>query len=140
MTKLNFFIVKLAFIVFVFCVPAQPVYAGASIELVSPKSYAIFQRDAKNMAGVKVSGSLAGNADAIEARATASEDLDGTDIKWTVIVQAPSEGVFSAALQVPAGWYDIEVRAVKDKKTLDEVSVEYVGIGEVFITAGQSNS
>jgi eukaryotic-like serine/threonine-protein kinase len=55
----------------------------------------------------------------------------------------PAEGAraFDAALPAPAGgWYRVEVRALKDGKEVGSAAVEHVGVGEVFVGAGQSNS
>jgi hypothetical protein len=45
------------------------------------------------------------------------------------------------SLAAPAGgWYRVEVRIVKQGKPVDSTAVEHVGVGEVFVIAGQSNS
>src|SRR5262249_59329065 len=44
-------------------------------------------------------------------------------------------------LRVAAGgWYRLELRAVQKGKTVAEWTVEKVGVGEVFVIAGQSNA
>ena len=48
---------------------------------------------------------------------------------------------FDATLPAPAGgWYKLEVRALKDGKEVAQAAVDHVGVGEVFVGAGQSNS
>ena len=45
------------------------------------------------------------------------------------------------SLPAPAGgWYRVEVRLLKQGKPVDSAVVEHVGVGEVFVVAGQSNS
>ncbi len=39
-----------------------------------------------------------------------------------------------------AVWHRVEVRGVQDDETVAETAVEHVGVGEVFIVAGQSNA
>src|SRR5262249_50711532 len=38
------------------------------------------------------------------------------------------------------GWYKMELQALQDKKVVAEEAVDHVGIGEVFVIAGQSNA
>jgi hypothetical protein len=48
---------------------------------------------------------------------------------------------FVQEFPVPAGgWYKLEIRALLGNKTVYSKTVERVGVGEVFVTAGQSNS
>jgi hypothetical protein len=48
---------------------------------------------------------------------------------------------FACDVTVPAGgWYRLEVRYSRGGTVLGECCVEHVGVGEVFIVAGQSNS
>ena len=43
-------------------------------------------------------------------------------------------------MAVPGGWYNVEARAMNGTTVVSTTSRPYVGVGEVFITAGQSNS
>ena len=48
---------------------------------------------------------------------------------------------FRAELPARAGgWYRLEVRLLAGKAEVSEASVEHVGVGEVFVVAGQSNA
>jgi hypothetical protein len=48
---------------------------------------------------------------------------------------------FEAAMEAPAGgWHRLEVRARRGGTDAGQASVEHVGVGEVFVVAGQSNS
>jgi hypothetical protein len=49
-------------------------------------------------------------------------------------------GMFSATLRLAAGWYRIEAATAARGVALGRDAVEPVGVGEVFVTAGQSNS
>jgi len=52
-----------------------------------------------------------------------------------------TDGTFWIAIDVPAGgWYRCEARATRGTAVLAEAAVEHVGVGEVFVVAGQSNS
>ncbi|MBM3888573.1 MAG: sialate O-acetylesterase, partial [Verrucomicrobia bacterium] len=43
-------------------------------------------------------------------------------------------------LKLPTGWYRIEFRAKRGETVIATAAVERVGVGEVFVTCGQSNS
>ena len=48
---------------------------------------------------------------------------------------------FDVKLEAPdGGWYRVDLHVKQDGKSLTMRSVEHVGVGEVFIVAGQSNS
>ena len=53
-----------------------------------------------------------------------------------------TDGTFHVDLKLPAGgWYSVEVATVDEKgATLESATVQHVGVGEVFVTGGQSNS
>lgn len=49
--------------------------------------------------------------------------------------------VFSTEIPVLAGgWYQVEIRARNDSNTVAQAVVPHIGVGEVFVTCGQSNS
>ena len=60
---------------------------------------------------------------------------------WQALPTAPGPPEFSAALDLPAGgWYRLELRALRQGQAIASASVAHLGIGEVFLVAGQSNS
>jgi hypothetical protein len=74
-----------------------------------------------------------------EFRAVALPGAFGRGTEWQQLAGARSGDQYSAVVKVPAGgWYRIEVRGVADDKTIATAAVEPVGIGEVFVVAGQS--
>ena len=109
--------------------------------LSEPKTRAVFQRNSQNKALMPIQGSYLYFPEHIEARAVVMDGFEGTTTDWQVIDANPSGGNFASELPVASGgWYRIEVRAFYDTGYSSVVSVDKVGIGEVFITAGQSNS
>jgi hypothetical protein len=66
----------------------------------------------------------------------------GTTTAWQTIDASPSGANFSGTLSgVPAGgWYQIEVRGVSSGVTGGIAVQTKVGVGDIFVTAGQSNS
>src|SRR5262249_30593814 len=48
---------------------------------------------------------------------------------------------FQASISLPAGgWYRLEFRGTHDEKIVAETSLPHLGVGEVFVVAGQSNA
>jgi hypothetical protein len=107
----------------------------------APKTRAVFQRDSHGIAIVPVEGTYTDSPTQIEARVVVMDGFNGTALDWQVIDAAPTGDSFFATLPVAVGgWYSIEVRVFDGQAYSSTVSVDKVGVGEVFITAGQSNS
>lgn len=113
------------------------VYAGININ--KPMTRAIFQRDIFDIAMVPVEGTIIGiTFTSIEARYVLADDPAQYGL-WQQMNVVSSD--YDGPLDVPAGgWYTIEVRALNNVTTAAETSVLKIGIGDIFITAGQSNS
>ena len=116
----------------------------SQIKLTSPQSRAVYQRNGLGFSAVTVAGSYDKQVDKIEARlvpvqAGQGEDLDFRD--WKTIKTLPLNGNFSFTMSVKQGWYRLEVRGSLNGTIIGDVaSVDRVGVGEVFIIAGQSNA
>jgi hypothetical protein len=115
---------------------AEPV---ALEPLSRPFARSVYQRDSNNVARVPVSGACGGGLDRIEARAVARAGYHGAGTDWTVIDASPGTS-YSNHLEIAGGWYDLEVRAISNGVGVATARVERVGVGELFITAGQSNA
>jgi len=114
--------------------------ALGAITLSSSLEHAVFQRNPSDVALVPLSGTYTGTVTRIEARAVTIDGYYGTSTDWTTVVSSPSGGSYSSTMSVPAGWYTVEVRTMNGSTVVDTTSRSQVGVGEVFITAGQSNS
>lgn len=113
----------------------------SQITISSPVIRQIFQRDLSNKALVTITGSYSQPIDTLQARFISVRQGQGTDIDWTVIKSAPLGGLFKGSVIVRGGWYVLEVRGLLNGKVVGNVSrLERVGVGEVFIIAGQSNA
>lgn len=118
-----------------------------TLALSSPLERQVFQRGADGLGQVAIAGSLPTGVEAVEARAVLAEGAPrGKTVDWSIVTKiktAPSheEGRFSGRLPLSSGgWYRLEVRARKGEQTLGQATVEKVGVGDVYVTAGQSNS
>ena len=115
-------------------------HAGPNLTLLSPLDHQVIQRSSKKQGPLSIRGELAGFTAkkwTVEARLI----VDGQPGKWRRLSVNPSQHTFEAKWDVPAGgWHRLEVRALAGADVLVESVVEHVGVGEVFVIAGQSNS
>jgi hypothetical protein len=114
-----------------------------------PPSPAIFQRDPSNQANIRISGTILKVFEKlpiiIRARyiSANSPNKSGIWIESTITKRLSS---FSLTVQLPASpeWYEIEVQLVRKNSTavhvLAKKCIHRIGVGEIFLTAGQSNS
>ncbi len=130
--------------------PSAPASAIAQTPIVppvitAPTSRHIVQRTEANVGTIEIEGTYSvGTPDAIEARAVVMNGPadNGTTTAWQTIDASPAEGTFAGSLgNVPAGgWYQIEVRGVFGTSPSEVAILEKVGVGDIFVTAGQSNA
>jgi hypothetical protein len=128
----------------VFGIAGQPGIASAQLSLTAPLEQQVSQRTDKNQADVVVAGVVKDTADLIEVKAALANGIEnGEALGWTTIAQRKDlvDGNFSGRITLKAGgWYTITVRARLGEKVVAEASIAKVGVGDVFVTAGQSNS
>ena len=92
--------------------------------------YQVFQRNSSNQANILISGTYTGEPTAIEASFNQSP--------YVTIDSNPSNGTFSGTLpMVNSGQGTITIRYTNETGTT--ATVDNVGIGDVFVIAGQSN-
>lgn len=103
-----------------------------TITLTSPVNYQVFQRDENNLADIEIEGTYTGGpVSAIEARFGNGP--------WTVIDPNPNNGNFSGVLvDQTAGQGDVSVRFNTNVNIL--ATKNYIGVGDIYVVAGQSNA
>jgi hypothetical protein len=111
----------------------------AQIYVSFPTSRAVFQRNNANQATFRISGYYTSTINRVEARLVARDGV-GTSTDWRTIQSNPSGGVFAGDFTGQGGWYNLEIRGMNNDQPVGATSVERVGVGEVFIVAGQSNA
>ncbi len=115
--------------------------AAASLELASPADFQVFQRTSAGRGSIRVAGSL---SEVPVGKFTVEVQLTGADAdgawRWAADAEADG-GRFAGEFAAPAGgWYQLNLRVVRDGLPVAETNVAHVGVGEVFVVAGQSNS
>lgn len=102
-----------------------------SISITTPNPYQVIQRGETSTADININGTYTGNPSAIEA------SWNGTP--YQTIDSSPSDGSFSGTLENQlAGQGSLSVRFVND--TDIATSTAFVGVGDIFVIAGQSNA
>ncbi|SOD80098.1 T9SS type A sorting domain-containing protein [Spirosoma fluviale] len=106
-------------------------------QLTMPLSRIVFQRGLDNRAAVPIQGKCPASATSIQVKVKAING--GVSQDWTTI-GATTGGTFSGNLNLPGGWYSLQVRALSGGAEVGSWSLDRFGVGEVFVIAGQSNA
>lgn len=114
------------------------------ITITFPSQRAVFQRDNDGKATVFIGGYADQCMERIEARFVPRVVGQGTaapeNKDWEIIQTSPQAGLFYGSMVVQGGWYRLEVRGFREGAYTSVSEVERVGVGEVFVVAGQSNA
>jgi hypothetical protein len=107
--------------------------ATSAFRVTQPTERAVFQRNIHGVAEVPVAVAITDEqADAVEVRAV--DRWTQTPVKdWAKVTS-------DMKVTLSAGWFQLEFRALKGGSVVATGTIERVGVGEVFVTCGQSNS
>jgi len=100
------------------------------IFITSPASYQVFQRNVSNQATITVTGTYVGSPTTIQYQYQGGA--------WTTLVASPSGGSYSGSFTGSTGQGTLSVRF--SNQTSVTASVNYVGVGLIYVVAGQSNA
>lgn len=118
------------------CLLLSPV-GCAHLELSSPLEHQVTQRGKSNRGTLTVSGKGVAAGSVIEARVVGEKQAGG----WRKLEASFEQDRFHATMEAPAGgWFRLEVRVKEGDQVIASSAVDHVGVGEVFLVAGQSNS
>ena len=118
------------------------------LDLISPRDYQVFQRQSPGEGEIVIEalvessarGALT-NLETLEAQVLAPSADGEKAADWKALPFDNRVRHFRAKLPVPAGgWYAVLVRLAAGGTTVAETRVEHVGVGEIFVVAGQSNA
>ncbi len=112
---------------------------SAQITVSYPLENCVFQRDANSRSNIYVAGNFSEFLDVIEIRLTPVQPGWGQESDWIHIQSHPANGYYSGSIEWSAGWYRLDVRGKAGGSVVGTATVNKVGIGEVFLIAGQSN-
>lgn len=129
------------YVFFVLVLAYSPVQAQLNVNF--PPARMVFQRNQVGSANVFVTGTYTGNQiDHIEARLNPRAGEPGNAVGWTTIASNLANGAFGGFLTSPGGRFDLEVRGMNsaNQQVGGAVTIEKVGVGEVFLIVGHSNA
>ena len=117
---------------------------GLLVDINSPQNHQIIQRQGDGKGQLPISGHIDYDYDFVAARLI-EIDVNGTNIslpsEWhTVHSSFKSGGSFFKNIDIDTGWYRMELEISNQGVITETIIVEPIGVGEVFIVAGQSNS
>ncbi|GAB3990825.1 hypothetical protein GCM10028807_18840 [Spirosoma daeguense] len=99
----------------------------------------VFQRNLSNRASILVTGMAPAGTTLVEARVVPMASGQGDVTAWTSLSISPNSSAFRGTIVATAGSYRLDVRAKAGSAVVGNTSVNRVGVGEVFVVAGQSN-
>jgi chitodextrinase len=113
---------------------------NAQISITFPMEKAVFQRNLSNKATIHIAGNYSNTITSVEAQLKNAFTND-VIVGWTTITTNPVKGIFNGSLSnVSGGWYILEIQSKLNGNVVNTTSLNRVGVGEVFIIAGQSNA
>ncbi len=119
-------------------------FAIAQIKISFPVSRIVFQRDQNNRANFNVAGTYYQHIDRIDVKAIPMQGGQGNETDWQTIALPNwgnlSNGIFQGNFDCPQGWYRLLLRGWSGGQIVTFSNIEPVGVGEVFVVAGQSNA
>jgi hypothetical protein len=114
---------------------------SSPMRLSSPLDYQVFQRQTKEAGIIKIQGESLIPADSVEAHFLGQSITGPLPDKWYPITLDKTSQTFQANIPIPAGgFYKLTIRTKKGGVLLSEETVSHIGVGEVFVVSGQSNS
>ncbi|MBP5273897.1 MAG: hypothetical protein ILO36_03055 [Abditibacteriota bacterium] len=113
----------------------------SGIALYSPRDYQVFQRRTRSRGKVLISGRVKVPCDRL-VYVFSGKNFAGHRLSETPReAQLDADGSFSFETEVAAGgWFRLSLTAYKGERAAAALEVEHVGVGEVIIASGQSNS
>ena len=115
--------------------------ANETLTLCSPLDYQVVQRQTATEGALHLQGKTTFIAEKWQYRLPGKPLAGQADEAWHDFPSPVKDGAFDFTVKAPAGgWYRLEVRGLSASQAVVEAGVAHVGIGEVFIVAGQSNA
>ncbi len=105
-----------------------------------PADRSVYQRDITGQTTVSVSGTYLQPIDKVEVRVVPVIPGQGIATDWQLLQDKVQGGIFNGNIRLQGGWYTLEVRASLGGTIVGRDVVARMGVGEVFVIAGQSNA
>jgi len=118
-----------------------PPLPATELRLTAPLDHQVVQRSSPGKGLLRIAGELSEALPAVDAVIEARLVSDKEQTPWQRAGGSVSGKTVIGNVEMPVGgWWRLEVRVSQGGKEIALGSVAHVGIGEVFVIAGQSNS
>lgn len=115
--------------------------ADPALVLKCPVDYQVVQRQTPTEGTLRLQGKTTVTAEKWQYRLVGKPMAGQADEAWRDFPSPVKDGAFDFTVKAPAGgWYRLEVRGLNAGQPVAEAAVAHVGVGEIFIVAGQSNA
>jgi len=112
----------------------------AQIVLTAPSNNQIVQQDNAGSASIAITAYAYQPYASIQASLTPIEGNIHKAKNWIFDEEQLRQGFLSAFIKAETGWYKLKITAVAQNGNVDSVSISRIGVGEVFLVAGNSNA
>lgn len=126
-----------------FCLPFLLLFsvcANAQLALTTPSNNQIVQRDNAGSALIAITAFAFQPYTSIKGQLTPIEGNLHKAKTWVFEEEQLRQGFLTASIKAETGWYKLIILAVLPDGNIDSVSIDRVGVGEVFLVAGNSNA
>lgn len=113
---------------------------ATELTLTAPLDYQVVQRSSPGKGLLRIVGELSEEVPAADAGIEVRLVGDAKQTAWQHINSVKGRKVIGVFEAPAGGWWKLEVRVSHRGKQIARGSVPHVGVGEVFVVAGQSNS
>ena len=112
----------------------------AQIVITSPLNNQIVQRDTLGFAKIQITAYSYFPYQRVQAKLTALPGNLNTSVTTNFETEQLVQGFLHTTMQVKNGWYKLTLTGFSSNGFVDSTSIPRVGIGEVFLVAGNSNA
>jgi hypothetical protein len=113
---------------------------NAQIVVTSPVNNQVFQRNSAGIATIPLTSYIYTPYTRIEVDLIPIEGNTHIPKQWVFEASETERGFLTAALKAETGWYRLTLRGFTTYGIVDTTIVNRIGIGEVFLVAGNSNA
>lgn len=122
------------------CLIAGSRQASAQLVVTSPVANQVMQRNASGMASISITAYAHCPYTRVEAALLPIGGNADPALEQHFDAGQYNQGVLHATFSAPTGWYRLKLSGTTDNGMIDSAVVDRVGVGEIFLVAGNSNA